>query len=81
MFLESNLVTNRKKNALKVLTNTVQQSTKKSGGNNLKQLKVLPMKNFETSDKCKSPLQDNVYNEDEVNHFDCGTFEKGKFGN
>lgn len=79
MLIESNLITNRKKNALKVLTNTV-QSTKKSSGNSMKQLKVLPMINFETGDKCKSALKDNAYNE-EINHFECTTFEKGKFRN
>jgi hypothetical protein len=79
MLIENTLITSRKKNALKVLTNTV-QSTKKSGSNGLKQLKVLPMINFETGDKCKSVLKDNSYNE-EVNHFECTTFEKGKFRN
>ncbi|XP_025416647.1 uncharacterized protein LOC112687888 [Sipha flava] len=72
--IKNTLITSRKKNALKVLTNTV-QSTKKSGSNGLKQLKVLPMINFETGDKCKSVLKDNSYNE-EVNHFECTTFEK-----
>lgn len=38
------------------------------------------MKNFEILDECKSPLQDNTFNE-EVNHFDCEIFEKGQFRN
>ncbi|CAH1738584.1 unnamed protein product [Aphis gossypii] len=73
--IKNGLVTNRKKSALKVLTNTV-QSIKKSDGKGLKQLKVLPMKNFETEIKCKSPLQDFNYNQnEEFNHFDCTTQE------
>jgi len=78
-FLENSLATNRKKTALKVLTNTV-QSSKKSDGKGLKQLKVLPMKNFETEIKCKSPLQDFTYDQnEEFNHFDCTTQENGNY--
>ncbi|XP_022163225.1 uncharacterized protein LOC111028778 [Myzus persicae] len=73
--IKNSLATNRKKTALKVLTNTV-QSTKKSDGKGLKQLKVLPMKNFETEIKCKSPLQDFTYDQDEeFDHYDCTTLE------
>lgn len=78
-FLENTLVTNRKKTALKVLTNTV-HSTKKSDSKGLKQLKVLPMKHFETEIKCKSPLQDFTSDpNEEFNHFDCRTQENGNY--
>ncbi|CAI6351513.1 unnamed protein product [Macrosiphum euphorbiae] len=73
--IKNSLVTNRKKTALQVLTNTV-QSTKKSDGKGLKQLKVLPMKHFETEIKCKSPLLDFTSDlNEEFNHFDCRTQE------
>lgn len=62
-----------------MLTNTV-QSTKKSDGKSLKQLKVLPMKTFETDIKCKSPLQDFTYDQnEEFNHFGCTTQENGNY--
>lgn len=78
-FIENNLDTNRKKSALKVLTNTV-HSTRKPDGKCIKQLKVLPMQKFETESKCKSPSQYMTYNDnDEFNHFDCIAQEKGKF--
>lgn len=71
------LLTNRKKTALRVLTNTV-QSTKKCDGKGLKQLKVLPMKNFDSEVKCKSPLK-NINNElnEELEHFGCVKLENG----
>lgn len=80
-FIENSLITNRKKTALKVLTNTV-QSIKKSDGEGLKpcfkQQKILkPMKIFEIETKSKS-LQDNSLNE-EFSHFDCTIQEKGNF--
>jgi len=74
--IKNNLVTNRKQSALKVLTNTV-QSTKRSDGKSLKQLRVMPMQKFETETKCHSPLQDTAFNQhEEFDHFGCVTQEK-----
>ncbi|XP_050545097.1 uncharacterized protein LOC126907679 [Daktulosphaira vitifoliae] len=73
---ESQLV-NRKKTALKVLTNTV-QSAKKSDGKGLKVPKVLPMKKFETQSKCRSPLQDITHDQmnEDITHFGCMKYQE-----
>jgi len=77
--IENNLITNRKQNALKVLTNTV-QSIKKSDDKNLKQSKVVPMKKFDAETKCKSVLHNTVSNQiEELGHFDCMTKDEGNF--
>lgn len=75
---------NRKQNALKVLTNTVQSTQKTISSNKgLKQLKVLPMKNFETEVKTKSPSNNTITHDknDELGHFGCITEENGNFIN
>jgi len=70
------VIINRKQTVLKVLTNTV-HSIKKSASKCAKSydnLKVLPMKNFETEIKCKSPTQNIMYTEND--HFNCIPLEK-----
>lgn len=74
---ENSLVTSRKQSALKVLTNTV-QSSKKSDGKGAKQLKVLPMKRFETDKKSRSPFKNwNYDTKDEFDHTGCKAKGKG----
>ncbi|XP_050436588.1 uncharacterized protein LOC126843243 [Adelges cooleyi] len=69
--IKENLLTNRKKTALQVLTNTV-QSSKKPDGRRLKTTKIVPMQKLETEVTCRSPFQDITHEQNEdLTHFGC----------
>ncbi|VVC40610.1 Hypothetical protein CINCED_3A021152 [Cinara cedri] len=73
--IKNTLIVNRKQSALKVLTNTVQSTKKKSPNKSLKNLKAFTMDKFEMDVKCKSPSADISYNQnnDEFNHINCSS--------
>lgn len=82
--LENDSNLNRKKNALKVVTNTVQSPKKlssKKSNMGLKTKKILPMEKFETETKCVSPsLNINYELIEEPGHIHCRALqEKGNF--